>query len=147
MPRPWSLTNIISNAIDEIVSRLLADAALSENDLQLSHLQPATSWIRIRTEVVDQNSVVVRIADNGLGIKADVLPRIFDPFFTTKPVGQGTGLGLSISYQIVVDKHGGQLRCHSVPGFGAEFVIELPIARHHGANIALASSSEKKAAL
>jgi len=59
--------NIISNAIDAIVSRLLADAALSENDLQLSHLQPATSWIRIRTEVVDQNSVVVRIADNGPG--------------------------------------------------------------------------------
>jgi nitrogen-specific signal transduction histidine kinase len=74
--------------------------------------------------------VVIRIADNGIGIKAGVLSRIFDPFFTTKPVGKGTGLGLSISYRIVVDKHGGQLRCHSVPGQGAEFVIELPIVRH-----------------
>ncbi|MBD3563089.1 hybrid sensor histidine kinase/response regulator, partial [Planktothrix sp. FACHB-1355] len=48
-------------------------------------------------------------------------------FFTTKPVGKGTGLGLSISYQIVVEKHGGQLKCISTPGKGAEFAIEIPI--------------------
>jgi signal transduction histidine kinase len=59
----------------------------------------------------------------------EVLHKIFDPFFTTKSVGSGTGLGLSISYQIVVDKHGGQLRCHSVAGIGTEFVIELPIVQ------------------
>jgi len=57
----------------------------------------------------------------------EVKQRLFDPFFTTKPVGEGTGLGLSISYQIVVEKHGGQLRCKSVPGQGAEFFIEIPI--------------------
>jgi signal transduction histidine kinase len=53
--------------------------------------------------------------------------QLFDPFFTTKAVGRGTGLGLAISYQIVVDKHGGQLRCNSIPGQGAEFVVEIPI--------------------
>jgi signal transduction histidine kinase len=57
----------------------------------------------------------------------EVKQRLFDPFFTTKPVGEGTGLGLSISYQIVVEKHGGQLRCKSAPGQGAEFFIEIPI--------------------
>jgi signal transduction histidine kinase len=57
----------------------------------------------------------------------DVRARIFDPFFTTKPVGKGTGLGLSISYQIVVEKHGGQLKCISLPEQGTEFVIEIPI--------------------
>jgi len=56
----------------------------------------------------------------------EVQSKIFDPFFTTKPVGQGTGLGLSISYQIVVEKHGGQLQCISAPGKGAEFVIAIP---------------------
>jgi signal transduction histidine kinase len=55
--------------------------------------------------------------------------QLFDPFFTTKPVGRGTGLGLAISYQIIVEKHGGQLRFNSVPEQGAEFIIEIPI-RH-----------------
>jgi signal transduction histidine kinase len=57
----------------------------------------------------------------------DIKTRIFDPFFTTKPVGKGTGLGLSISHQIVVEKHGGRLRCISAPAQGTEFVIEIPI--------------------
>jgi signal transduction histidine kinase len=57
----------------------------------------------------------------------DVRARIFDPFFTTKPLGKGTGLGLSISYQIIVEKHGGKLKCLSAPNRGTEFVIEIPI--------------------
>jgi len=113
--------NIFSNAID----------ALEE----IRHLQPkeletdlfCLPTIRIGTEVRDDNTVVVRIADNGPGIPPQSQSQIFDPFFTTKPVGQGTGLGLSISYQIVVEKHGGQLKCISTPGEGTEFVIELPI--------------------
>jgi signal transduction histidine kinase len=42
-------------------------------------------------------------------------------------VGQGKGLGLSISYAIVVDEHGGQFSCLSVPGQGATLAIEIPI--------------------
>ncbi|HSF74112.1 MAG TPA: ATP-binding protein, partial [Microcoleus sp.] len=71
--------------------------------------------------------VVIRICDNGPGITEEVNRRLFDPFFTTKPVGKGTGLGLSISYQIVVEKHRGQLKCVSHPGEGAEFIIQIPI--------------------
>jgi signal transduction histidine kinase len=56
-----------------------------------------------------------------------VRQRLFDPFFTTKQVGKGTGLGLSISYQIVVQRHGGQLYCISEPGQGTEFFIEIPV--------------------
>jgi signal transduction histidine kinase len=75
----------------------------------------------------NQHWVTIRIADNGPGIAQTVKKRLFDPFFTTKPVGQGTGLGLSISYQIVVDKHGGQLWCETSPGQGAEFFIKIPV--------------------
>ncbi|MCL1467346.1 GAF domain-containing protein [Argonema galeatum] len=71
--------------------------------------------------------VAIAIRDNGPGMTQDVRKRLFDPFFTTKPVGKGTGLGLSISYQIVAEKHGGQLKCISDPGQGSEFIIEIPI--------------------
>jgi signal transduction histidine kinase len=71
--------------------------------------------------------VQITIADNGPGMAETVRTRLFNPFFTTKAVGKGTGLGLSISYQIITEKHGGQLFCHSTPGQGAKFVIEIPI--------------------
>jgi signal transduction histidine kinase len=57
----------------------------------------------------------------------NVQQKLFDPFFTTKPVGEGTGLGLSVSYQIVVEKHKGQIEVISEPGKGAEFVITIPV--------------------
>jgi signal transduction histidine kinase len=83
--------------------------------------------IRIRTELIDEKTVGICIADNGHGIPKELISHIFNPFFTTKPVGRGTGLGLSISYQIVVEKHQGVLKCVSVPGYGTEFWIEIPL--------------------
>jgi len=93
----------------------------------LEEVANPNSQITIRTEVSHPDTITVRIADNGPGISSEVRARLFDPFFTTKPVGKGTGLGLSISYQIVVDKHGGILKCESVPGQGTEFCIHLPV--------------------
>jgi PAS domain S-box-containing protein len=87
----------------------------------------STPQIRIRTELLDKDWVAICITDNGGGMSESVQQQLFDPFFTTKPVGKGTGLGLSISYQIVVEKHGGQLRCLSSPGRGTEFIIEIPL--------------------
>ncbi|MCY6490056.1 MASE1 domain-containing protein [Leptolyngbya sp. GGD] len=81
--------------------------------------------IHIDTELQEQ-SVVIRIADNGPGMTEETLKNIFNPFFTTKPVGQGTGLGLSISYQIITERHQGTLQCHSVLDYGTEFIIQIP---------------------
>ncbi|MBD2605996.1 PAS domain S-box protein [Scytonema hofmannii FACHB-248] len=107
--------NILTNAID----------ALEESIVNIKTTnQPQIS---ISTKVLDSKFVVIRIADNGLGMTEDVRKRLFDPFFTTKPVGKGTGLGLSISYQIVVERHGGILNCLSEPGKGTEFWIKIPI--------------------
>ena len=135
--------NILSNAIDAIdeynKQRIYykdADAPDFANGTltltrsltsRLEDIQNNPSTIRICTEVNDTNWVIIRIIDNGPGMTEEVCRRLFDPFFTTKPVGQGTGLGMSISYQIVVEKHGGQLQCISEPGQGAEFLIYIPI--------------------
>lgn len=81
--------------------------------------------LRISTEAVD-DCAVVRIADDGPGIPADIIGKVFDPFFTTKKVGDGTGLGLSISYGII-EQHGGRLSVASQAGHGAEFTIRLPL--------------------
>ncbi|MCW6052474.1 PAS domain S-box protein [Lyngbya sp. CCAP 1446/10] len=126
--------NILSNAIDALTDvrnrRLeltIATDAEGQNSPSLPLACDVLPSIWIRTEVLENNRVAIAISDNGLGIAESVKSRIFDPFFTTKPVGKGTGLGLSISYQIVVERHGGTLRCISAPGGGTEFAIEIPI--------------------
>ncbi|MCF4967312.1 ATP-binding sensor histidine kinase [Nostoc sp. CMAA1605] len=110
--------NILNNAIDA-----LEGSNINNNQLLT---QPE---IRIFTELTKSNTVRITIADNGLGMTEQVREKIFDPFFTTKPVGSGTGLGLSISYQIVVEKHKGQLICNSTPGAGTELIIEIPLLK------------------
>lgn len=79
--------------------------------------------VRSRAEA---DGVRIEVSDNGCGIEPGARDRIFDPFFTTKPVGQGTGLGLAISYGIVKD-HGGSIEVTSIPGFGTDFTIRLPL--------------------
>jgi C4-dicarboxylate-specific signal transduction histidine kinase len=71
--------------------------------------------------------VAVVVCDTGVGIAAGMEQRIFDPFFTTKEVGRGMGLGLSITYGIVKD-HGGTIAVENLPGGGASFRIEVPLA-------------------
>jgi signal transduction histidine kinase len=110
--------NIIANAIDA-----LQEGIANKNN------RFAIPTIHIRTQVLNDKWVIISIADNGPGISGEVCSKLFDPFFTTKPVGKGTGIGLSISHQIIVEKHGGELSCHSIPGQGAEFVIKVPLRR------------------
>jgi signal transduction histidine kinase len=122
--------NILSNAIDALEESVVSSQWSVVGEKTMDNGQRTTDkqpTIRISTQVKDSDTLVIRIADNGSGMCQEVQQHIFDPFFTTKPVGQGTGLGLSISYQIVVDKHGGQLKCFSTPGEGTEFAIELPV--------------------
>jgi two-component system, NtrC family, sensor kinase len=140
--------NIIGNAIDALEEAMETGQWAEGEQSPIAYCPSPT--LRICTEVkyeqdvlmqaknvVSDNSsrypthIVIRIADNGPGIPAEVHQRLFDPFFTTKEPGKGTGLGLSISYQIVVEKHGGQLHCNSAPGQGTEFSIEIPVAKSY----------------
>ena len=100
--------NIIANAIDALQEQRKPGVILIETELK-------------------GDGVLISISDNGPGMSESTLKRLFDPFFTTKPVGKGTGLGMSIAHQIVVEKHGGQIKCVSDIGEGTTFEILIPV--------------------
>lgn len=81
--------------------------------------------IRISTHNLE-NTIEVRVKDEGPGIPEELISKIFDPFFTTKDVGEGTGLGLSISYNIIEEMHKGKISVESKKGKGATFIVSLP---------------------
>ncbi len=99
-------TNLIDNA---------ADVLEGQDDAQII--------IRTRQE---SEWVLVEIEDNGPGIPEENQSKVFDAFFTTKGPGKGTGLGLNISYNIIVQKHRGDMKVSSKPGKTC-FEVMLPI--------------------
>ncbi|MBE9092592.1 GAF domain-containing protein [Tychonema sp. LEGE 07203] len=101
--------NLIDNALDAI------DSANKSGEITIRSWQSEPDW------------VTISVRDTGNGIPAEIQDKIFDPFFTTKPVGKGTGLGLSVCYQVVVQAHGGRIRCVSEVGEGTELIVELPV--------------------
>ena len=82
----------------------------------------------------DGNFAYIEIEDSGGGIPQHIHSNIFDPFFTTKPIGQGTGLGLNICYDLVVNKHKGELTFISNMGRGTRFCVKLPLKHESSSN-------------
>jgi signal transduction histidine kinase len=105
---PAELNQVWTNLIDNAVQAM-----------------PDGGTLTIRTRLEDDD-VLVEVGDTGTGIPLEIQERIFEPFFTTKPVGEGTGLGLDISYRVIAQRHGGDLRVHSVPG-DTRFQVRLPL--------------------
>ena len=93
---------------------------------------PAGGELTIETAQVEavrggRPQVQLTVADNGLGIAPEVLPKIFDPFFTTKERGEGTGLGLATVHGIV-HQCDGLIEAESQPGQGTTFRVLFPIS-------------------
>jgi signal transduction histidine kinase len=82
--------------------------------------------LTVRTRRDGDDRLMVEIGDTGPGVPDDIRARVFEPFFTTKEVGKGTGLGLDIAWQIVVGRHGGEIRLESIPG-NTRFQVVLPM--------------------
>ncbi len=89
---------------------------------------PPGGRVEVRGEP-DENGVLVRVSDTGIGIPEKNLARIFERFYRvdkarSKETG-GTGLGLSI-VRHVVENHGGRVTVQSTPGEGSTFTVYLP---------------------
>ncbi|BHH81832.1 ATP-binding protein [Desulforhopalus sp. 52FAK] len=117
--------NCFAGEINQVVLNLIVNAAHAIEAKGLE--QPLeTERITIKT-FVDQGYVCITVSDTGIGMTEDIKARIFEHFFTTKEVGRGTGQGLTLSYQVVVEKHKGQLLVESSPGNGSTFTVKLPL--------------------
>ena len=111
--------NIVGNACDATDEKR---RKLAEQETEGEPYMP-TLWIATNK---DEDTIQIRIKDNGDGMPPDVIDKIFNPFFTTKPTDKGTGLGLAISNDII-RQHGGSIRVNSKQGEYTEMTIDLPL--------------------
>ncbi|NCC52143.1 MAG: PAS domain S-box protein [Spartobacteria bacterium] len=110
---------------NQVILNILVNAAHAIGEHQ--EKQPdGKGAIRIATQRID-GWAEIRISDTGGGIPEHARERVFDPFYTTKEVGRGTGQGLYIAYDVIVNKHGGQLDFETKSGVGTTFIIRLPM--------------------
>jgi signal transduction histidine kinase len=110
--------------INQVILNIIINAvhAIKSNEDNIDH-----GLIKIKTELVNDEYVLLSITDNGCGMDKETKSKIFDPFFTTKDVGVGTGLGLSITYDIIANKHNGTLQVESYKDVGTTISIGLPL--------------------
>ena len=117
---------MVAGDVGRVLLNLYNNAFYAIQQRQLQETEDYEPSIWVSTRLVE-DSVELRVKDNGLGIPAPIQAKVFQPFFTTKPTGQGTGLGLSLSYDIITKGHGGEMYLESQEGQGTEFIIRLPI--------------------
>jgi len=102
-----ALINILENALD----------ACLEDDTKVSHKI-------IFSAGLDQDHIMLEIADNGIGMDRETRENLFTLFFSSKG-NKGTGLGLFIAKKII-EQHGGRISVASKPGVESSFKIVLP---------------------
>jgi signal transduction histidine kinase len=105
------LTQLVDNLLTNAIKFTLAGGAVTA------------------TVTGDDARIRVAVADTGVGIPADEVPRVFERFFraSTSRVASGTGLGLSIA-QAIAEAHGGSVSVASDVGAGTTFTVELPVS-------------------
>lgn len=112
----------IENQIIQVFLNLILNAAYA-----IKSRNPNKPGLIKVSSHFDDKFAYCEISDDGIGIVKDDINSIFDPFFTTKPASQGTGLGLSIAYDIIVNKHNGEIGVESTHGIGTKFTVRLPL--------------------
>jgi signal transduction histidine kinase len=117
LPASFDIT-VNAQEMKQVVLNLLTNAFQNTDEA-------GTVAIQLRLQ---NNVAVLSIADNGIGMDAEVCRNIFEPFFTRRSGGSGTGLGLSITHRIV-EEHQGRISVFSEGiGKGATFIVELPMS-------------------
>src|SRR5207253_3296897 len=124
---PEELPAIVADAIQiqQVILNLVRNAI--ESMAQFPRF--AAKVLTIETGAEDDQSVFVRVTDNGPGFAAADAERIFEPFYSTKVSGLGIGLSLC---RTIVEAHGGRLWCWPAPEGGAVFKFTHPCGGETG---------------
>lgn len=118
---PHVVLRIDAGALGQVITNLLQNACIHAfNEVE----QPAV--ITIDAAVVDDR-LVLRFADNGVGMTPDVAARAWEPFFTTRRGDGGSGLGLHIVHNLVVDRFKGTIDLQTAPGAGCRYTFAFPV--------------------
>jgi len=102
-----------TDLIEQVLINLILNAADAVKEV-------ASPRILLSAYITTSNKVVIKVADNGIGISADLMEKIFIPFFSTRKTG--SGIGLSLCKQIMM-LHKGNIKVQSVAGEGTAFLL------------------------
>jgi PAS domain S-box-containing protein len=111
------LGNVLLNALDESTGARYVVVEVRDSDA------PSEDLTREMAE--SAAAVLITVADDGVGVRPDLLEHVFEPFVTGRP--GGTGLGLA-QVAALVEQHGGSVRIDSEPRRGTTVTIALPTA-------------------
>jgi len=123
LPKELPRVTAAATGLSQVFVNLLQNAVHALSDPKIAQSNKAPK-IEVRCEAVNEDEVILSVADNGPGVPDTLRDKVFRPYFTTKPQGQGTGLGLSISTDMM-HRFGGDLTLDSRAGQGATFYIKL----------------------
>ncbi|MBK5271395.1 MAG: HAMP domain-containing histidine kinase [Bacteroidia bacterium] len=104
-----------TNLLEQVLINLLVNAVEAVKDKQ-------DPKIILTAYVSNNRKTVIKVADNGTGMPAELIEKIFIPFFSTKK--SGSGIGLSLCKQIMM-LHKGNIQVHSIEGEGTAFLLQF----------------------
>jgi signal transduction histidine kinase len=113
-----AVMNLCTNAMEAMP----AGGTLS---VQLERVRIATPRVLSHTQVAPGDYLALSVADQGLGIRPEVMEHLFEPFFTTRAARSGTGLGLAVVHGVVAE-FGGAIDVQSRLGKGSRFTLYFP---------------------
>lgn len=96
--------NGYKNELKHIIFNLINN---SKDAIQINNIQEGKILVTLLEE---KNNIIIRIEDNGGGIKPEIIDRVFEPYFTTKHKANGTGIGLYMCKMIIEESLGGTIR-------------------------------------
>jgi PAS domain S-box-containing protein len=103
------LTNLLINAFDHAFRGLDRD--------RLVHILAR----------LNDDALILSVADNGQGMSDDIAARVYEPFFTTSRAEGGSGLGMHIVFNLVTSLFGGRIDLETAPGEGTRWTVTLPL--------------------
>ena len=118
--------DVVPQDLGRVFLNMVGNACDATNERRMASDDDYKPTLAVSTRRLE-DTVEIRVRDNGTGMPKEVMDKIFNPFFTTKPTDKGNGLGLAISSDIV-RQHGGTVRVESEVGSFTEMIIDIPHA-------------------